>query len=173
MKEIRVRSEKVSDIEAIYQVIKNAFGREDEAKLVNTLRDQGALTFSLVAEDIKNQSLLGHLAFSMVNINGDQQQWPALGLAPVSVMSEFQNQGIGSALINFWFEHYADVYFNAVILLGPPNYYSRFGFTKAADAGLVWEFECPEETFQVRELKPGFLDKVQGVVCYHPAFSEC
>jgi len=172
MQDIRIRSEKVSDIEEIFSLICNAFGRDDEARLVNKLRDQGALIFSLVAEDKKNQQLLGHLAFSMVNINGEQQQWLALGLAPVSVLPEFQGQGIGSALINFWFEHYADVWFNAVILLGSPDYYSRFGFKKAADFGLHWEFECPEEAFQVRELKPGFLNKSKGIVCYHPAFSD-
>lgn len=173
MKDFRIRSEKVSDIDAIHLLVARAFGREDEAKRVDKLRDQGGLMFSLVAEESRDQRLLGHLAFSMVNINGDKQNWTALGLAPVSVLPEFQKQGIGSALINFWFEHYSDPYFNAVVLLGSPDYYPRFGFKKAADFGLAWEFECPEDAFQVRELKQGFLGKAKGIVCYHPAFSEC
>jgi putative acetyltransferase len=106
----------------------------------------------------------------MVEVQGEGRTWQAIGLAPVAVLPAYQKQGIGKQLIDFWFEHYADAYFNAVFVLGDPHYYQRFAFIKAADCGFYWQHECPAEAFQVRELRQGFLQKAAGVVYYHPAF---
>ncbi len=170
--EYLIRSEKVSDIAEISRVVTAAFETDAEARLVENLRNQGALTFSLIAENKSNQQILAHLALSVVTIDNGQRSWQALGLAPLSVLPEFHNKGIGSALIHFWFEHYADDFYNAVVLLGEPAYYRRFQFSTAADFDLRWEFECPEEAFMVREIKKDFLKKASGTVYYHAAFSE-
>lgn len=174
MLDISIRSEKVSDIATINEIIRRAFNNEAEVKLVNDLRDSGALTFSLVAEHTKTKALLGHLSFSLVTIhnNHSKKNWQALGLAPVSVLPAYQKQGIGSALINFWFKEYADNFYNAVVLLGDPNYYQRFGFVRAVDFGLTWSGGEFPDAFQVKEIKTGFLQKVSGVVYYHEAFDH-
>jgi len=85
--EILIRSEKVSDMQEVESVINQAFDGEGESKLVNRLRDKGALTFSLVAENKETQELVGHLSFSLVSIINDEKlegkrarSWQALGL---------------------------------------------------------------------------------------------
>ena len=170
--DFQIRTEKVSDIEEVSRVIEAAFDTEAEARLVENLRDQGALTFSLLAEDKTSGQLLAHLALSLVLIENQNRSWQALGLAPISVLPEFQNKGLGSALIYYWFEHYADDFYNAVVLLGEAEYYQRFGFKQASDFGLKWEFDCLEDAFMAKEIKKGFLEKASGTVFYHSAFSE-
>lgn len=61
---------------------------------------------------------------------------------------------------------------NAVVVLGHPNYYPRFGFVPAATKGLRCEFPVPDEVFMVAELVPGVLDGKAGVVKYRPEFAE-
>lgn len=176
------RSEKVSDIERVYALVCDAFGQDDEAKLIERLRDQGALTFSLLAELEDTGELVGHLAFSPVlvqeslehsdtAVNPQAKSWQALGLAPVSVKKHVQHLGVGSGIINFWFDEYADAFFNAVFLLGNPDYYRRFSFERALDYGFCCQYPDAEHAFQVRELSPGFLKKASGQVYYHGAFT--
>lgn len=167
-----IRSEKVSDITYIHQLVSAAFGQADEANLVNALRDHGALLFSLVAVEETTKKLLAHLAVSPVVFENQQENrsWQALGIAPLSVLPEAQGKGLGKALMNFWLEEYADPMYNALVILGDPAYYQQFGFECAAKHGFFWEKECPKEAFQIRELKKGFLSKASGKVFYHPAF---
>ncbi len=169
-----IRSEKVSDIESIHQLVSAAFEQADEANLVNALRDHGALLFSLLAVEEETGKLLGHLAVSPVVIEGDgayqSRSWQVLGIAPLSVLPEVQGQGIGKALMNFWLEEYADPMYKAVVLLGDPAYYQQFGFENAATHGFYWEKQCPPEAFQIREIKEGFLSKASGKVFYHQVF---
>jgi len=88
------------------------------------------------------------------------------------VIPRYQRQGVGSALINFWFEEYADDFYNAVFLLGDPLFYQRFGFIKALDFGLRWSEKDGEDFFQVKEIKKGFLEKVSGKVYYDEEFNR-
>lgn len=176
MQEIHIRSEKVSDIPAIKNIICQAFNRENEAKLVSDLRDKGALTFSLVAEDKHTQELLGHLSFSLVSIEkeveGSFRTWQALALTPVSVIPKCQNQGIGSALINFWFQEYADDFYNAVFLLSNSKFFHRFSFLNVSENHLTYGGANLNDAFQVREIKKDFLKKVSGIVYYHDVFDS-
>jgi putative acetyltransferase len=182
MPDYLIRSERVSDIPKIRFLIEQAFSRKNEAQLVNDLRDSGALTFSLVAEKIfetetekkakDNNELLGHLALSLVSIENENRRWQALGLAPLSVMPQYQKQGIGSALINFWFNEYAVDFYNAVVLLGNPNYYKHFGFLNASHFGLHLSEGNFDAEFQVREIKKDFLKNAEGKVFYNELFTR-
>lgn len=114
------------DAAKVRDVVKRAFGQEDEATLVEALREGGHMALELVAED--RGRIVGHVALSrMVAPEG----W--LALAPVSVDPKRQKKGIGSALCQM-----AVDYANApVVVLGDPEYYARFGFdyTRAARLG--------------------------------------
>ena len=94
---VLIRPESVADHEAVRHVNRLAFGRDAEARLVDALRDGGYVRVSLVAE--MEGQVVGHILFSDVPIITGAGTVPALALAPMAVMPEFQNQGIGSALV--------------------------------------------------------------------------
>jgi putative acetyltransferase len=171
-----IRSEKVSDFENAARLIEAAFGQQDEAVLVNDLRDAGAAMFSLLAVCKKSGELLGHALFSPVviesSIKSSQQSWQAIALAPISVLPKYQRQGIGKALIKFWLEEYADKIYNALVVLGDPAYYEQFGFEPAINYDIHYEHSGAEAAFQIVELKPGFLQKASGTVFYHSVFQK-
>jgi len=96
-----IRNETVTDIEAIAEVTIAAFrtlpiSNHTEQFIINELRAADALTISLVA-DIDGR-VIGHIAFSPVTISDGAIGW--YGLGPISVLPEYQKQGIGRSLIN-------------------------------------------------------------------------
>ncbi len=118
-----------SDIQAITDVTEEAFktleiSNRTEQFIVKALRSAGALTVSLVAETEKR--VVGHVAFSPVSISDGSQGW--FGLGPVSVLPDFQKQGIGSSLIEKGLSMLKDLNGKGCALVGDPGYYSRFGF---------------------------------------------
>ncbi len=117
----RIRTEMRHDRDAIAGLLTTAFGGPDEARLVDMLRRDEHLAASLVAE--ADGTLVGHIALSPIAAD-----IPALALAPVAVHPAMQGRGIGSALIRAAQEAFAD---HAIIVLGDPGYYGRFGFTRA------------------------------------------
>jgi putative acetyltransferase len=90
---------------------------------------------------------------------------------PVAVLPERQRQGIGSKLIREGLKQCKQAGYDAVVLLGYPAYYSRFGFSRAADAGLQNEYGVHDE-FMVLALRDGALNGVSGLVKYLPEFGE-
>jgi putative acetyltransferase len=109
--------------------------------------------------------------FSPVSLSGN----PALrimGLAPMAVAPAHQRQGIGSALVRAGLERCRQLGFGAVVVLGHPAYYPRFGFSSSARFGLGCEYDVPEDVFMVLELQAGILRGASGTVLYHAAFSS-
>src|SRR5262249_40935753 len=97
MKPLTIRAETDADHEAIRHVNRLAFGQDDEAGIVDALRDGGYARVSLVAE--VNGEVVGHILFSDLPILTDKGIVPALSLAPMTVLPAYQRQGIGSALV--------------------------------------------------------------------------
>jgi putative acetyltransferase len=95
-----------------------------------------------------------------------------MGLAPLAVAPSHQGRGIGSALVRAGLEACARAGAGAVVVLGEPQYYARFGFGAAAPLGIRSEYEVPEDAFMVVELVPTYLRAVRGTVVYHPVFAD-
>jgi putative acetyltransferase len=168
--EFIIRPEETEDQALIRHVNTLAFGRANEADLVDALWCHEALTISLVA--VKDGHIVGHIAFSPVTITSETSTIDALGLGPMAVLPEFQRQGIGSQLVEAGLEACRKTDYGIVVVLGHPEYYPRFGFTPSKPHGIVWERDVPEEVFMVKELKEGMLAQTQGVVKYHPEFDH-
>ena len=81
-----VRSEESEDCAAVRLVNEQAFGRRDEADLVDRLRNQGAVLASFVAE-IEGR-IAGHILFSRMSIETADKSVPAVALAPLAVIPE-------------------------------------------------------------------------------------
>jgi putative acetyltransferase len=169
MIDVLIRPERETDEAAVHAVNASAFETRVEADLVDALRRQAEPIVSLVAED--RGAIVGHIMFSPVTLSGH----PALrlmGLAPMAVVPTHQRQGIGSALVTAGLEQCRRLGFAAVVVLGHPAYYPRFGFSPATRFGIGCEYDVPEDVFMVMELDAGALRGASGTVQYHTAFSN-
>jgi putative acetyltransferase len=163
--EITIRSETDADGDAITDVTIAAFktleiSNHTEQFIIEALRAAKALTISLVAE--LDGRVIGHIAFSPVAISDGTRNW--YGLGPVSVLPEYQRQGIGEALIREGLSRLRDVYAQGCCLVGHPDYYRKFGFTNTPE--LVHEGVPPEVFFALSF--DGHTP--QGTVTFHEGF---
>ena len=161
-----IREETQSDVEAITDITKAAFenhpfSNNTEQFIITALRAANALTVSLVAE--VDEKLVGHIAFSPVSFSDGSENW--YGLGPVSVLPDYQKQGIGTKLVNEGISLLKDMGAQGCVLVGEPGFYEHFGF-KSPD-GLKHE-GVPQENF----LSLSFGNRIPtGVVQFHQAFS--
>lgn len=162
-----IRGEVSGDFDAIRSVNELAFGRPDEAALVEKLR-AATSCISLVA--IVDQQIVGHIMFSPVTIQASAGR--ALALGPMAVMPDFQNLGIGSLLVAAGLDECRTADIAAVVVVGHANYYPRFGFSPAHEKGLSCKWPGVNEHFMVAELKAGALEKLSGRVEFHPEFDS-
>jgi putative acetyltransferase len=158
---IDVRDESSGDWKAVYQVVSSAFGRLSEAELVGELREAGDSVVSLVADD--DGQIVGHVLLSKMDA-----PFPALALAPVSVIPTRQRSGIGSALIKRAVIKARDEGWAAIFVLGDPNYYKRFGFDQEAAAGFTSPYAGRH--FMVLKLSPS-LPATTGELRHARAFA--
>ena len=165
-----VRAETPADEAAVRRVNELAFGSDNEANLVDALREHANPYLCLVA--IENGQIVGHIFFSPVTIESETLTFTAMGLAPMAVLPEYQKRGIGSAVVEYGFTECRRIGHDIVVVVGHSEYYPRFGFTPAKEKGLRCEFDVPDEVFMVAELSPEALDGRQGLVRYHPEFKN-
>jgi putative acetyltransferase len=160
-----IRNETKFDIEAISEITIAAFrtlaiSNHTEQFIINALRNANALTISLVAE--VDGRVVGHIAFSPVTISDSSPNW--YGLGPVSVLPEYQKQGIGKSLVNQGLSLLKALGGKGCALVGDPAYYQRFGFRNIPS--LIHD-GIPQEVF----LALPFDNKIpQGTVMFHEGF---
>jgi putative acetyltransferase len=163
--EVFVRPESPRDHAAIRDVTKRAFAPMpfaggDEQDLIEKLREAGALAISLVAE--RDGIIVGHIAFSPAFAADASRGWFALG--PVAVEPGLQRQGVGKKLIGAGVKVLRELDAAGCVLIGNPNYYSRFGFKQFPHLAPDGE---PAEFFMILPLR---VVDPQIVVGFHPLF---
>ena len=136
---ITIRPETNTDFAAVRHVNELAFGQPLEANLVDALRENAQPYISLVATN--GNEVVGHIFFSPVTIEPNQQNVSIMGLAPMAVLPEFQRQGIGSQLVRAGLAECEGLGSDAVVVLGHPKFYPRFGFIPASRKGLRCEIQ--------------------------------
>lgn len=167
---MNIRSETPADYLAISQVNNLAFGRENEAQLIVAIRlsDFYIPELSLVAE--VDNTVVGHILFSYIELVGEEKL-QVLSLAPIAVHPQFHRQGIGSALIQAGLTKAEAKGESLVIVLGDPQFYSRFGFIPSVNYGIASPFPVPDDFFMVKTLH-SYQTKYRGKVIYPPAFHQ-
>jgi len=164
-----VRPEQKRDEDDVAAVHVAAFPTSAEARLVADLRQREPALVSLVAEE--GECVVGHILFSPVTIAGHRER-RLRGLAPMAVVPSRQRSGIGSALVRAGLAECARTGIEAVVVLGHPLYYPRFGFVPASRFGLRSEYDVPDDVFLAIELVAGALQGATGLVRYHPRFAS-
>jgi predicted N-acetyltransferase YhbS len=167
-----IRQEKETEFPVIYDLVKVAFqtakvSNGDEQNFVDRLRASGNYIpeLALVAED--KGELIGHVMLTKTFVNTENGQYPVLLLGPVSVVLERRNQGVGTRLIEEVFRLAQAKGHEAVILVGDPAYYHRFGFRSAVDFGITNTNEIPDEKVMACEIAPNALRSVKGTISFH------
>jgi len=163
--DVIIRNETSVDVSAISEVTVAAFNTLEisnytEQFIIEALRAAKALTISLVAE--VDGRVTGHIAFSPLTISDGTRNW--YGLGPVSVLPEYQRQGIGKALIQEGLSRLKDMNAQGCCLVGHPDYYRKFGFKNMP--GLVHE-GVPQEVFFALSFDG---HTPQGTVTFHEGF---
>ncbi len=163
---VTIRSERPGDETAIREIHHRAFDRVDEAALVDRLREEGQVVLSLVA--LVDDQIVGHVLFCPVTIHTAQGPVPALALAPLAVLPQWQSMGIGAQLVRDGLLDVTNLGHRIVTVLGEPAFYGRCGFSCAAARGLAVPFD--RDHWMAMELVPGSLEGVRGRVEYPEAF---
>lgn len=163
--ELVIRAEADGDAGAVREVEIAAFGREAEADLVDAIRASAAAVLSLVA--VWRGELVGHALFTPVTVGTGR----AVALGPLAVHPDQQGQGIGAALVREGLRRLGTLGHGAVVVLGDPGYYRRFGFRPASAFGVSWDRPVPDEVFMALELRAGALG-AGGIVRYLGQFGR-
>ena len=160
-----IREASPTEYAAIRAVLTHSFPTKDEANLVEQLRADGDVLFELIAAN--DIAIYGHVLYSRLAIERAGGAIRAAALAPVAVLPAFQRQGVGAALIQAGNAQGARLGLSAIVVLGHPTYYPRFGFSAKIAESLEAPFSGP--SFMALELAPGAL-AAGGRVRYAPAF---
>lgn len=165
-----IKQEQASDITAVDQVIKKAFASlpysdHQEHLLVRRLRQSKEFIpeLSLVAE--LDGQIVGHILFTKAQVN----HTTVLALAPLAVHPDYQQQGIGSALVKKGHQLAQALQFPYSIVLGDPQYYSRFGYQAAKNWGILPPFDVPCNHFMGIKLIQS-APPLHGTLAYSEAF---
>ena len=163
-----VREETPNDLGIIREINRQAFGGEAEVQLIDRLRADGDVVLSLVAQI--DGEVVGHILFSKLESETTGGSIKAVALAPMAVSPEFQERGIGTAMIERGLALCRERGYNVVVVLGHPDYYPRFGFSREKAQALKSPYSELGEAYMALELVPGALEGVSGSVRYAKAF---
>lgn len=172
---IHIRQETEKDHEAVHELVRLAFlnadyAGHDEHYLVERLRHSQAFIPELsIAAEMAGE-IVGHILFTELVIENNNERTGSLSLAPLAVLPGYQKLGIGSRLVVDGLSIAKRLGYNSVIVVGHPDYYPRFGFKPANNWGIRAPFDVPDEVFMARELHEGALRFVTGTVLFPKEF---
>ena len=168
---INIRQEQPEDFQAIRTLNEEAFGGPEEANIIEKLRSDCPDMLSLVA--VCEDRIVGHILFSPAVIETDNGPVEGMGLAPMAVLAEYQNRGIGRKLIESGLDILRERVCPFIIVLGHPDYYPRFGFERASVYGLRCQWQgVPDEAFMVIFFDETLKQGVSGIARYRDEFDE-
>jgi Predicted acetyltransferase len=169
---VDIRPETASDFHSIREVADLAFDQPNEGLLVVKLRMNPLFSpkLSLVAH--VEDKIVGHILLFPITIVDRKHNHSSLALAPVAVIPEMQNCGIGSTLIRAGLKAATEEGYSSVIVLGHSDFYARFGFKPASHWNIHPSFVVSDEVYMAMELVNGGLSGVSGKVKYPSEFDD-
>jgi len=162
-----IRQETPKDYEQITKVNDLAFKQPNEGSMISAMRKNKKFIrqLSLVAEI--DSKVVGHILFFPLNINSGEKSFKVLSLAPMAVLPDHQQKGIGKKLVIEGLKKAKEKGYKAVVVLGHPTYYPKLGFEPACKWNIKLPIEAvPDEASMAIELEEGFLKDKAGIIKY-------
>ncbi len=168
-----MRIEKPNDYRRVEEITREAFsypgrierggiGSPYEHWMVHELRKRdGIKKLSLVAE--ADEQLVGHIICSNARVETpDGKNTLVLNFGPISVLPQYQHQGVGKALMHSMIDKAKDMGYGAIMFFGRPEYYPQFGFVEAADYGVTDHYGKNYPAFMAMDLTKEYLANMRG-----------
>lgn len=174
---LTLRMETPADYREVETLTREAFWNQyrpgcNEHYLVHTLRAQPAFIPALDVVAVQNGQIVGNIMYTHASVVRDQgQPLPVLCFGPISVLPSCQRQGVGGQLIRHTLQLAREAGHSAVLILGDPLYYSRYGFLPAEQFGIATADNHYSAALQAIELQPGALANASGIFVEDEAFS--
>jgi putative acetyltransferase len=174
-----VKQQQADDYEAIRHVYAEAFRRPrfrppqepgsvpPEVGLFEALWEAGDAIPELSFTALSDGEVVGHVTASRATVATES----VVAVGPIGVLPEYQGLGMGSALMDALLTAADAAEVPMVVLLGSPQYYSRFGFRPARELDVIPPEPEWGEAFQARPLT-AYTPAVAGRFQYASAFSS-
>ena len=165
---IEIREALATELDSVLSINRAAFGSNDVADLTRDLLNDPSARPLLSLLAFEDGKAVGHILFTTAHLDPESGLSVSI-LAPLAVLPDYQNKGIGGKLVNTGLEILSKAGVELVFVLGHPTYYPRFGFVPAGRLGLSAPYPIPEkdtDAWMVLSLKPGLIGRVSGrVLC--------
>lgn len=166
--DLTIRLETPADYREVEYVTREAFWNHhvpgcDEHFLVHVLRESSCFIPELDFVAVQQGRIVGNIMYTHAKIACDDgAEYPVINFGPVSVLPEWQGNGVGSALILRSLSAARRLGHTAVLIYGDPAYYSRLGFIAAEKFGIGTSDDHYADALQALELKRGSLNGKAG-----------
>jgi putative acetyltransferase len=174
-----VREQHADDYDSIRHVYAEAFRRPHfrppqnpgsvppEVGLFEALWEAGDAIPKLSFTALTDGRVVGHITASQATVATN----PVVAVGPIGVLPDHQGTGIGSALMDALLSAAESADVPLIVLLGAPQYYSRFGFRPAEELGVIPPEPEWADAFQARPLT-AYTETLAGRFRYASAFSS-
>jgi len=158
---IQIRHERPTDFDAREALLDSAFGETRYRKASERLREDRLPAEGLSFIAAEGRRVIGTARLWNVTVGHERQ---ALLLGPVAVAEDSRARGLGGAMVRRSIQMARKLGHDAIVLVGDPEYYERFGFS-GEKTGALW-MPGPFERHRLlgRELKAGALDGARGMI---------
>lgn len=142
-----------------------------EHLVLHKLREVPGFVSELDFVACDGERIVGNVVCSKAKvINDDKQEYEVLCMGPLSVLPEYQGEGIGSLLIKTTVKKAQELGYNGIVIYGNPDYYHRFSFVDAEKFGIKTSGGENFDYFMALELSEGSLQGITGSFYEDEAF---
>jgi len=166
--DIELRLEEEKDYFIVENITREAFWNHyvpgcDEHLLIHNLRKTNEFIKELDFVAISNNKIIGNIVYIKAKVINNDIEQTVLTFGPISVLPEYQKNGIGSKLINHTVKLSKEMGYKGIIIYGDPEYYKRFGFMESKQYKITNKEKKYPAALLVLELYPKALDGIEGI----------
>jgi len=166
--DIELRLEEEKDYFIVENITREAFWNHyvpgcDEHLLIHNLRKTNEFIKELDFVAINNNKIIGNIVYVKAKIINNDMEYTVLTFGPISVLPEYQNNRIGSKLINHTVKLSKEMGYKGIIIYGDPEYYKRFGFKESKQYKITNKEKKYPAALLVLELYPNALNGIEGI----------